>query len=283
MEDNFDQTKLHQIINRALAKAMDFSGDAANTEMNIFYSRYLEQHNTKTPQILPEELVKAFDFCNDLEEYRNVTDAYANKDNTLIEIQYRRMLTTLSRYDEYILPENKAAQQLLETNIRRHLPEYKDDILLDDYNNEADRIYKLKKEYDNAIRKKKPATKDYERRALNFFKELFTNEDLHDIKKHPKKVMLYEKCIDIVNCLPSSHYNRTAKYKLKRDLNYGLLRTASLLGEEYAPIIQKARFEMKRYQKAIEKTQYFSENPPPKRKLSIEEYNRRKFEEWYYC
>ncbi|MBO5039425.1 MAG: hypothetical protein J6C85_08265 [Alphaproteobacteria bacterium] len=286
MENNFNQTELRQIINRALAKCMNLEGHAVNTEMNIFCSRYIVRQS-KSPQdmtqaTLPKELSKALNFCDDLEEYRQTTDVYSEQDNTMSEMQYRRILSMLSDYDKDIFPENKAMQHLLENNIKRHLPEYQVDILLDGYNDEADRIYKLKKEYEYATRKKQPAAKDYEKNALNFFKELFTNKDLHAIKTHPKKVTLYEKCIRIVNCLPASHYNRTAKYKLKKNLNYGLFRAASLLGEEYLPKIKKARLEMERYEKAIEKTQYFSENPPPKRKLSTEEYNRQKFEEWYY-
>lgn len=286
MKNDFNQTELRQIINRALAKCMNIEGEAVNTEISIFCARYVERQNKNAQDssqtYLPDELSKALSFCDDLEEYRRITDVYSEQEHTMSEMQYRHLLLMLNKYDKEIFPENKTIQHLLENNIKRHLPEYKDDILLDGYNEEADRIYKLRKEYEYTIRKKQPAAKDYERNALGFFKELFTNKDLHAIKAHPKKLTLYEKCIRIVNCLPASHYNRTAKYKLKKDLNYGLLRTAYLLGEEYAPIIQKAQSEIKRYQKAIEKTQYFSENPVKKRKPSFEEYNKQKLEEWYY-
>lgn len=286
MTSEIKHNELYRIINRALSGCLNFEGNAVNKEIKIYCSRYIKKQNKKASDPvyeLPQELLCAIRFCDDLEHYRGTTDIYSDKDETLSENQYRRIFSALNYYDAHIVSKNKKIKNILITSIKHHLPEFREDVLLDKYIEDAERIYKLKKNSDKTCRQKQQYAKDYEKEAMRLFRELFADEELHQIKSHPKKIELYEKSLKIVNCLPPERYGRVAKFKLKIDLNSAIQKTAALLGENYKPIADKAEREIKRYQRAIEQTQYYTENPTKKRKLSIEEYNRRKFEEWYYC
>ena len=64
-------------------------------------------------------------------------------------------------------------------------------------------------------------------------------------------------------------YNRTAKFKLKYDLNYAVKITAETLSQAesdfqqaqmYTELAQKAGYEQKRYLTAIERINFFKEN-----------------------
>lgn len=72
----------------------------------------------------------------------------------------------------------------------------------------------------------------------------------------------------IVDCLPAEKYNRTAKFKLKYDLNYAVKITAETLSraesdfqqaQMYTELAQKAGYEQKRYLTAIERINFFKE------------------------
>lgn len=115
----------------------------------------------------------------------------------------------------------------------------------------------------------------------------------------------------IVDCLPAEKYNRTAKFKLKYDLNYAVKITAETLSraesdfqqaQMYTELAQKAGYEQKRYLTAIERINFFKENKGAhdssvaggtsspvgnksfrgKQEMSVAARNKRAYEEWLY-
>lgn len=299
MAENVQIQELYRIINRAVAHCTNHENNSVNTEIFIYQKKVAHQNNTEKLNVfvensqLIEEITKAVDFCDSLEEYRQSIDSYANNTQNLSEYHYRNLLHGVEYFRPHIYPENKYILNALEYNCKRHLPEYHDRIILEEYNRQALRIRDMKKGYERLRRKNQKASKDYEKDAMYFFKEVMNNEELRKIKGCAEKLSLYENCLNIVDCLPAEKYNRSAKFKLKKDFNYAIRITAAALSRDannaeqtkrYEDISKKAEYEENRYAKAMERIKEFTEKPQryKSRALSIEARNKRAKEEWDY-
>lgn len=278
MAENISRNELYRIISRAIADWENTRDMAINEEIKVFIKNYIQRRKVK-PQIdlfednLPtfEELNKAKQFCDDLENYRISADIDKENDD-LPETVYSRLNEYINATRKYLPVESLKTLDIMQKNIKRKLPEHKGLILLEDYNNEASHIQKMHQTYLRACRKKQPASKDYERFAEIFFAEVLNNEDLKKIKSCPEKIKLYENSLKIVDCLPKHKYGRTFKFKLKRDLNYGLKKTAFELGGAYHEIAVKAAYEQQRYQKSMERTKQYAEPETARQKRLLEEF-----------
>lgn len=283
MEHDVSQQQLYHIINRAVSKCVDIrNSDPVNTEIKIYCRKYEERKKANSqlnifepPLPLKDELKYAVQFLNDLEDYRRATDVYIENEDPLPEEEYRRLLAMTEIFEKNLTEENQSICHTLKENFKRYLPEFKQEILMADYIKQADRIYDMKRGYERCRRKNKQSSKNYETETCYFFRDILRDEDLKKIQPCPQKIKLYQSCIRIVDCLPPDKYRRTAKFKLKKDLNYGLRLAAGALGEEYSDIAQRAEHEERRFQNAIEKTQIYYEK-------SNYSYNKRLEEEWLY-
>lgn len=300
MAENLQIEELYRIINRAVSRCTNHENNAVNTEISIYQSKVAHRRNADgqlsiwTDDSLEyAETAKAADFCDCLEEYRQSIDLYASNTQSLSEYNYRKLLKGIEYFRPQIYSENMYILNALEYNCKRQLPEYHDKMLLEEYNRKALRIRDMKQGYDRLRRQNQKASKDYEKDALYFFKEVMNNEELRKIKGCAEKLSLYENCLNIVDCLPAEKYNRSAKFKLKKNFNYAIRITATALSREannaeqakrYEDISKKAEYEENRYAKAMERVREFSEKPQryKSRALSIEARNRRAKEEWDY-
>ncbi len=289
MANDISQMELYRIINRAVARCSNHENAPVNTEIAIFHERYVFRRKSNHQLNIFEnsvphsrEIEQAAGFCDDLEAYRLSTDTYAKENEPLSEAGYRRLYAGIERYRPYISAENNEALHALEINVKRHLPEFKNQLLLDEYNQKAARIHDLKLGYGRQRRQNQPAAKSYESASLHFFEDVLHNEELRQIEGCPEKLKLYAGCLKIVDCLPADKYNRTAKFKLKRDFNHAIRVTAAALGEGYLETAQKASYEEKRYHKAMERAKAFAEKPAKPSPVSAALRNKRAREEWIY-
>lgn len=300
MTENLQIEELYRIINRAVSRCTNHENSPVNAEISIYQNKVAHRHSAdgqlsiwKDDSQVYVETAKAADFCDSLEEYRQSVDLYASNKQDLSEYHYRKILKGIEHFRPQIYSENMYILNALEYNCKRHLPEYHDKMLLEEYNRKALRIRDMKQGYDRLRRQNQKASKDYEKDAFYFFKEVMNNEELRKIKGCAEKLSLYENCLNIVDCLPAEKYNRSAKFKLKKDFNYAIRITAAVLSRDvnnaeqakrYEDISKKAEYEEKRYAKAIERVKEFTEKPKKYkgRTLSIEARNKRAKEEWDY-
>lgn len=300
MTENLQIQELYRIINRAVSHCTNHENSAVNAEISIYQNKMAHQvRNDRQLSIWKDdsevytETAKAMDFCDSLEEYRQSIDLYASNKQDLSEYNYRKLLKGIEYFRPQIYSENMYILNALEYNCKRQLPEYHDKMLLEEYNRKALRIRDMKQGYDRLRRQNQKASKDYEKDALYFFREVMNNEELRKIKGCAEKLSLYENCLNIVDCLPAEKYNRSAKFKLKKDFNYAIRITAAALSRDannaeqakrYEDISKKAEYEENRYAKAMERVREFSEKPQryKSRALSIEARNKRAKEEWDY-
>ncbi len=297
MSEKISHKELYRIINRAISMCANHQDIAINTEAAAFQNRYSYfrsqnlQLNIFEDVVASAEVRQAVGFCDTLEKYRQCTDVYAAEEKVLSEEEYRFLLKGINYYRPHIVSENMPMLRALETNFRRRLPEYQHQILLSEYTGEACRIHDMKLNYERQRRKGQQPVKDYEKYALYFFNSVLHDERLKDMPETPEKLVLYDSCLRIVDCLPKYKYNRVAKFRLKQEIN-GAIKTMAeslcgtapdaKLAAQYKEKAAKAGYEQNRYQKAIEKSLKFAGTDNRPRQMSIAARNRRAREEWLY-
>ena len=260
MNDGLSNKDLYQIINRAISSWNRFIDRPVNTEINIFAEKYQQRMATnsqlsffeETPA-LPQDLKEAQQFFNKLEDYRLATDIDANDDD-ISETLCRDVLHGLKKFTPILSPENIQTSEILIQNIKRHLPEYKDDIQLEEYIEEANEIHKRKPKRDS----NEKAIEDSSHNAYHFLKRILKGTEIKEIKPCAKKIELYQKSIKVVDCLVSKKYRRTFKFKLKKDLNEEIYKCAESLGAGFVAIAQNAKDEVWRFDRAINNALDFS-------------------------
>ena len=252
MTENISCNELYRIINRALSKWGEFDGAPADKEIKIFNEKYNYRRATN-PQIglfedaLPsqKEVERANQFCSDLEFYREATDIYSENNFDVPEKVYRRLYENLEHYAPHISAENQVKFQCLKQSMQRNLPERQSPVLLSEYNKEMDVI----KDYH------KRGYAESATRARVFLNQLMNDEDIKTMPPSPEKLSLFEKSLKVVDCLPKGSTSRSYKFSLKRDINMRIQETASNLGPAYIEKAQLAKYEISRFQKAIDKAQ----------------------------
>ena len=299
MKENLISPKeLYRIINRAVTLCANHQNTPVDTEISLFYQRY-EHHCRQNHQLnmfeeeiaSKKELYAAREFCELLEVYRQVMDVYTDDAPELSISQSRRLLAGIDHYRPQIYPENLSQLNMLEYNLKLRLPEHREKMKLDEYIRSAAQVYDMKRGYDRQRRKNQPVNKDYEKYALHFFKTLRQDEEINNMSASPEKIALYEAALRIVDCLPVYKYNRTDKFRLKIALNgtiknnaETLCRVASDLPQikQYKEMAEKADYEIKRYQNAVDKSLQYAGTSGAKTSLSLAARNKRAKDEWDY-
>ena len=107
----------------------------------------------------------------------------------------------------------------------------------------------------------------------------------------PEKIALYEVALRIVDCLPVHKYNRTDKFRLKIALNGAIKNNAETLCKaasdlpqikQYKEMAEKADYEIRRYQNAVDKSLQYAGTSGAKTPLSLVARNKRAKDEWDY-
>jgi len=285
VEDDDKCDELYRIVNRAIVRCCNVDDTAANTEIALYRLRYNNRRSSlSVPQHLKEEreIFAASAFCDDLEVLRRALDAYAKENVSLSESVYRRLLSGINYYKPHIFSENLLFLEAVEKGVKRHLAEYKNDIILDDYNQKAVRIYKERCEYIKSRKKNPAASKTFEQSADIFFSEVLNDKELRQIPFCEQKLQLYINSLRIVDCLPLNKYNRTEKFRLKFNFNYAIKLSADALGAKYIQVSEKASREANRYQRAMECAKSFAGLPKKEKKPSPSARRKRAEDEWLY-
>lgn len=283
--DSINVTKLYNIINRAIAGIDKYTDEPINKEMHLFKERFahiVRQHpqpslfSERRPLI--EEVANALNFCDAMEAYHLATDVDAKDPPLLSEQTCRDLLEGADIFHEHISPENIALLERIENNVKRRLPEYYNQYLLEDYRQDALFVIKQRKNYQKAIKNKQTASKDYERYALHFYEKITHDEEMKQIKICPEKIELYKLTIEIVDCLPKEKYNRTDKFRLKSKIWLGIAKGLSKLTPTDVSAIKEACNEANRYERAVENALAYAANYDV---ISAQRRKKQK-EEWDY-
>lgn len=293
MAEDISRKELHNIINRAIAKCGSYGSYSLTSEINIYCERY-KYRQAANPQLnifeepvaLPQEMLEAKSFCEDLDEYKKSIDLDA-KEELLPESFCRRICQRLAAYEPYIFPENQEVYNRLRKNIESELPENKEKITIDTYLLDIAKIKQAQKEYAKEYRKNKKTSKEYlEKLTLKFFKDIQQDDMLKESKASPEKMSLFEQSVNLVNDLPSWRFGRIAKYELKVNIYNQIQQIAAALGDKYKPKAIKAQSEAIRFQNAIQKTINIISDPIPRETkhttVSTETINKIAKEEWLY-
>jgi hypothetical protein len=230
-----------------------------------------------------KEVHEAIDFCELLDEYRRSVDVYVDEPEQLSESKQREILQGLDKYRPYILEEHKSTFNVLVKNLKRDLPEYRGEILLEELNEDAVNVYKRKQEASNTKDKaKREYKKEYcSRLAVEFFKTFKENSEI--VKQTPdskKKLTLYSNTLKIIDCLPDKKYSRSDKYRLKYKINSAIIKVCTSLGDNYYLAKENAKRELEKFEKAIYNAKRFLEQQDSEKGRSARA--RRDRDEWNY-
>lgn len=287
----FDK-ELSRIINRAITNCSIGNVVPYNAELLLLKNKvsHLDPSVFTDLSYYYSKIIKVSHFCDRLDEYTHSLDVDEKENVILTEEHYREILDGINLFRPLILSDNIPITKAIEHNAKRHLPEFKNSLILEEYNQEALRIHDMKLGYVRLKRKNMQIPKDYEKNATSFFQEVLNNDDLKQIKPCPEKLMLYINCLKIVDCLPSDKYGRLSKFQLKKKFNFAIKVTAHMLEDSipaqssfYRDISLKAAYEENKYNNAITKLKQYTNSQPKTPKLrSIDIRNKRAFDEWYY-
>lgn len=260
MQQDISSKQMYKLVNEALSECYNFRDYEVNQNIKRFQKQHWEQIK-KDPQLnifadeIPtkQEVCSAVFFCDLLDEYRKSVDVYVDFPEPLTEYSKRKLLECVEYYRPYITEDNKSILNVLEKSVKKSLPEYKREIALEEYSNEAKNIAKYRKEYVNAKKSQKDKQqKYYESLAVSFFETLKNDQEISNYPSSPQKLSTYSNILNIVDCLPSEKYTRTYKYKLKINLNKAIVKMCKDLGPQYYMAGQKAKIDIEKYENAIE-------------------------------
>ena len=259
MQQDISSKKMYKLINEALAECYNYRDYEVNREIKQFQKQHWEQIK-KDPQLdifadeIPtkQEVCSAVFFCDLLDEYRKSVDVYVDSPEPLTEYSNRKLLECIEYYRPYITEDNLRILNVLEKSVKRALPEHKQQVVLEEYSNEAKEIAQYKKDYTKAKKSQKNARKDYEYLAASFFEKLKEDKEISSYPSSKQKLSTYSNILNIVDCLPSEKYTRTHKYKLKINLNKAIVKMCKDLGPEYYMAGRKAIDDIEKYEIAIE-------------------------------
>lgn len=284
--------ELSRIINRAIANCSTFGIVSHDSELLLLKNKVAHLDASVFPDLSNYyySITKAAYFCDRLEDYAHSLDVDVKENIILTDDNYREILDGINFFRPLIHSDNISTTKTIEYNAKRHLPEFKNILLLEEYNQQALRIHDMKRGYVRLKRKNQQPSKDYEKNATAFFEDVLNNDDLKKIKPCPEKLMLYINCLKIVDCLPSDKYGRLSKFQLKKKFNFAIKVTAHVLEASYSnqssfyrDLSLKAAYEENKYNNAIAKLkQYTNTQSSSSRLRSIDIRNKKAFDEWYY-
>ena len=152
MTQNISSKTMYEIINKTLSECFSYKGLEINKDMEAFASRHWEfAKNTPQLSFLDEEIPttrevrEASDFCELLDVYRQSIDPYLDENPVLSESRVRSLLKGIEKYRPIISEKNQTTYKILEKNLKRDLPEYKNELIIEELNEDALYIVKQKK------------------------------------------------------------------------------------------------------------------------------------------
>ena len=269
MRTEISYEKMYSAINEAIAKCYNFKNISAKEQMIEYVEKYNQffRQGEKLDlfdEWLPTqaEVKKAQKFCSLINKYRLSIDAYNEKAYPLQPQEYQYIYDCLQEYRPYISKENQEDAKILERCVKRSLPQYREEVYIEEYNQQA--LALIKEAKSKGVDKSENAKK-----VLAFFKSI--NEiNIKSFKASPLKIELYKKCIDLINHLPKEKYRRVAKFDAKISLNEAIYNAYLELGGQY---LSKADFylqEKERFLKAKISTNQHVEQD--KNKIARDEY-----------
>ncbi len=259
--DSLDVSGLYQVINRTMEKVDKHTGEPITKEMQLYKERYAylishypQQSLFDERRPLIEEVAFAMDFCDALYAYHLATDVDAKDPPPLSEYNCRILLKGMETYREHISAANSAQSEIIEAGARRNLPEFREQYLMEEYRKEALFVLEQRKRYQKAKRNKQAATKDYERYALHFFKNITNDAEIKGIAPCPAKLELYTLALNVVDLLPQDKYNRSDKFILKSRLWHCVAKSLLAIDGTNKTEIEKAHNEARRFERAAKNT-----------------------------
>ena len=286
MEQDISAKQMYNIINRAVANCYNCKDEPVNEEIKKFQQIHWQKIQ-KDPQLnifqeeLPslKEVREASCFCDLLDDFRKSIDPYNDNQEELPEKSYRKIYEYINYYRPHIEQQNNVNLDLLEKSAKRHLSEHRENMLLEEYNKEAQDIVNLRKYCKKNKKQTSPSYKPYEEQALNFFRKILNKKEIQKTKPTVKKLETYSNIINVVDCLPEEKYGRIAKYKLKISIYASISDICAYLGPSYYLARKNAKQEIEKFQNAIDNALRYGK----KGKITPEELRRkRQMEEYLY-
>lgn len=287
--NDVSQKELYRIFNNVLSESSFFKYEGIDEEISLFSKRAHDKWQ-KDPQLdifeeqsaSYEEIRNVADFCSVLKTYYKEIDKDSYTEDSLSEGFYRLMYRCLEKCKPYVSEENKQKYNTMKRDAQRYLPEYRDKIIIEDYIKNAEEIYKIRQKAQRN-KEKRQFNKDYsERLAVHYFNEIKKDNSLREMSYCPEMLVLCEKVLQIVDCLPSNQFGRIKKYEMKVKINKSREDIARSLGGAYDDVANIAVEEQQKFEKAIRTTEKYLQNPKKYRGLTYEERRKKAEEEWKY-
>lgn len=287
--NDVSQKELYRIFNDVLSKSSILEYERIDEEISLFSEKANQKRQEniqldmfEEPLATSKEIENVVNFCENLKAYYREIDNDKYTEGSLSEHYYRHMYTKLEECSTYVSEENKEKYNNMKRNIQRYLPEYRDKIILEDYIKEAEEIYKLKQKAKRSKENRQAKQSFYEGRAEHFYHKIKEDKKLKTMECCPEMLVLCEKALQIVDCLPTNTFGRIKKFKMKKNINKSRESIAKQLGGAYEKVAEIAVEEQQKYENAIQATKQYLENSQKHRPLTIEERNKRAQDEWDY-
>lgn len=277
--NDVSQKELYRIFNNIFSENSFWKYEGMDREISLFSQR-AEEKWQKNPQLdmfeelsaSPGEIKNVSDFCNTLKTYYSEIDKDSYTDDSLPESFYHRMYVELERCKTYVSEENKEKYNTMKRDIQKYLPEFRSKIIVEDYIEEAEKICKIRQKAQRIREKEKQESqKNYcERLAEHFYNEIKSDKELRNMEFHPNMLVLCEKCLPVIDCLPAKKFGRIKKFGIKMAIYKSMITIAKKLGGAYDKVANMAQKEIEKFQNAKRTTLEHAQKP-----LSSEE-------EWNY-
>ena len=282
MRNKIGYDKLYIIINDAISKCYNTKDISVKANMLNYidnYNAFFRSGETLDifDELLPtkDEVTKAKKFCSLLNKFRLSIDVHNPKAYPLSNDEYQTIYDLLQEYRPHIADKNLQTFGILEKAVKRHHPQYREEIILDELIAKASSI--IKKSNKNKKNKIESVEDEIKSDSLTVFEDI-EREKVKSFKSSPSKLELYTKCIKLVDYLPKRNFGRLVKFRAKYNLNKALFIISKELGGEYELKSNEYQSEMQKFVRAIDTTiDYMSKNKPNS------DFNKKRNDEDYWC
>ena len=278
MHKDISYKRLYNILSNAAIESFNTRDISVKTEILEYEKQYEEFFkDNKSLDIFDEwvptqkEVARAKKFCSLLNKRRLSTDVYNEKAFPLKDEEFQLLADMLDDYRPYIAQQNPEMYNILERSIKRNIPQYREEIILSEYNQKSiDIIRKANREK----KKGSAGSNDDKRDAVSFFEELKI-DNVKSFKASPAKIELYLKCLKMIDFLPKEKYGRLSKFRAKYNLNKELYVSSMELGGDYKIEALKYQISMQKFAKAIDETvKHMQQGASEKAKTIREKYKQ---------
>lgn len=264
--DDITQKELYRIFNKVLSESSLLEYEKIDKEILIFSKKANQKRQEnlqldifEEPPATSNEIKNVLNFCETLKAYYKEMDKDSYITSDLSENFYRIMYTELEQCRAYVSEENKEQYNAIKKNIQRNLPEYRGKIIIEDYIKEAEKIYKIRQKVKKSKEDKQSMQRFCEEKTVHFFNDIKKDSCLRQMEYCPEMLILCEKVLQIVDCLPQNMFGRIKKFKMKKNINKSREDIAKSLGGAYEEVARIAIQEQAKYENAIRATEQYLE------------------------